>query len=304
MGHDPYMLVPVVPPQRAQDGGERAAYLLLAMCVRSPEARRRVLNEVSKALKAGDATGNEDVKHGPARAFVDLINSLLSHSPKTASGAKANLFADLQRGMKEADLLAAMCDALTRVDLNDASSPDLVNAMLRPLEVLTRPQTVVDAAKKSKGEDASASARDGDGSGGDAGAVAPTATAAAAATTTTTAAAPAAIAEPPISTLSPREQARALGAQLGRAVARNPAPFLASAQDVGGDTPAHMAQLETVAHEMFDTLMGQQDGGGDDDESGEDDDFCSMRLLTRTCRTWRLTTMASSAKYRERKKSL
>ena len=254
------------------DGGERAAYLLLAMCVRSPEARRRVLNEVSKALKAGDATGNEDVKHGPARAFVDLINSLLSHSPKTASGAKSNLFADLQRGMKEADLLAAMCDALTRVDLNDASSPDLVNAMLRPLEVLTRPQTVVDAAKKSKGEDASASARDGDGSGGDAGAVAPTATAAAAATTTTTAAAPAAIAEPPISTLSPREQARALGAQLGRAVARNPAPFLASAQDVGGDTPAHMAQLETVAHEMFDTLMGQQDGGGDDDESGEDDD--------------------------------
>ena len=77
------------------DGGERAVYFLLAMCVRSPEARRRVLAEVAKALalqasegrdRDRDPNAPEGKPEAPARALVEFVNSLV----KTAA-SKANL---------------------------------------------------------------------------------------------------------------------------------------------------------------------------------------------------------------------
>ena len=109
------------------------------MCVRSPEARRRILGEVAKALRhgaeeTGTGTGTAAAASGPARAFVELVNSLV----KTAA-SKATLAGELQRGMRDAELLPALCAALERVDLNDPDAPAIVNAILRPMEALTRP---------------------------------------------------------------------------------------------------------------------------------------------------------------------
>ena len=71
------------------DGGERAAYLLLALCVRSSEARRRVLHEVSVALKSADAlVKNAREGPGPARAFVDLVNALLAYAGVNPRGPR------------------------------------------------------------------------------------------------------------------------------------------------------------------------------------------------------------------------
>ena len=117
------------------DGGERAAYFLLAMCVRSPEARRRVLAEVAKALALpADPNAPEGKPEAPARALVEFVNSLV----KTAA-SKANLAGELQRGMRDAGLLRALCVALDRVDLDDVAAPALARAMLRPMETLTKP---------------------------------------------------------------------------------------------------------------------------------------------------------------------
>jgi E3 ubiquitin-protein ligase HUWE1 len=125
------------------DGGERAAYFLLAMCVRSPEARRRVLAEVAKALalpasegrdRDRDPNAPEGKPEAPARALVEFVNSLV----KTAA-SKANLAGELQRGMRDAGLLRALCVALDRVDLDDVAAPALARAMLRPMETLTKP---------------------------------------------------------------------------------------------------------------------------------------------------------------------
>ena len=137
-------------------------YALLAMCVRSPEARRRILGEVAKALRhgseeTGTGTGTAaGASSGPARAFVELVNSLV----KTAA-SKATLAGELQRGMRDAELLPALCAALERVDLNDPDAPAIVNAILRPMEALTRPG----AGTKGAG----AGARGGTGDGGEAG---------------------------------------------------------------------------------------------------------------------------------------
>ena len=79
--------------------------MLLALCVRSPEARRRILAEVAGALKlGGDGKGGVKPggKEGPARAFVDLVNSLLSHAggggrAGQAAPPRTGLAADLQK---------------------------------------------------------------------------------------------------------------------------------------------------------------------------------------------------------------
>ena len=60
--------------------------------------------------------------------------------------------------MKDANLLPAMCAALDGVDLNDGAAPVLVNAILRPLEVMTRPAP----APKSPSSPAALAGRGGD----------------------------------------------------------------------------------------------------------------------------------------------
>ena len=131
------------------------------MCVRSPEARQRISarwprrfdTEPRKGTGTGTAAG---VSSGPARAFVELVNSLV----KTAA-SKATLAGELQRGMRDAELLPALCAALERVDLNDPDAPTIVNAILRPMEALTRP------GAGTKGAGAGARGGTGDGGGGE-----------------------------------------------------------------------------------------------------------------------------------------
>ena len=223
------------------DGGERAGYALLAMCVRSPEARRRILGEVAKALRhgseeTGTGTGTAaGASSGPARAFVELVNSLV----KTAA-SKATLAGELQRGMRDAELLPALCAALERVDLNDPDAPAIVNAILRPMEALTRPG----AGTKGAG----AGARGGTGDGGEAGR-----DAAGGSTGTGT--------TPPARTSS------------GRIPSSDAAPSTSPGRGGAGfaelhHDPAQMARMG----DMVDTMMGHEDDGDDDSLDVDDDD--------------------------------
>ena len=231
------------------DGGERAAYLLLALCVRSSEARRRVLHEVSVALKSED--GLKDTKSdkegpGPARAFVDLVNALLAYAGGKPGGKpegkdlQRRYAGDLQRCMKDADLLPAMCAALNRVDLNDGAAPVLVNAILRPLEVMTRP-VKLEADKDGKPE-SKVQPRLSQGA-GDAGQTAAATTPAAERARTR------------------RQSTEGEPGSAGR-LART--ATMAAEHD-----PEQMAQLERVAGQMFESM--DRDGDDEEDESGEEE---------------------------------
>jgi hypothetical protein len=269
------------------DGGERAAYFLLAMCVRSCEARRRVLSEVVKALTREKATGfgekncvatsdkppslqNHAKKaFTPARAFVEFVNSLV----KTA-GSKAHLASELQKGMRDTGLLSALCAALDRVDLDDIDASGLVRAMLRPMETLTKPSGRVEE-KKGNALDKARHVSVVQGAGGPGGSAAVT---------------PSAARHPgrrrsADGALGPGAAGRAATA----AVAPGTSPGVAGGVSLAehharDDDPATMARMGDEASRMFDTLMGgdeddaqgeegsDEEGLSGEDESGEEDD--------------------------------
>lgn len=98
---------------------DKAAYFVMAVCVRSGEGRRRVVVEIARALTTASPTSSgldsEGLKglQSPSRkvrAFVDLVNSVLSsHSP--TGGAQAPGFSqDMAKSMMD----AGMVQALTR----------------------------------------------------------------------------------------------------------------------------------------------------------------------------------------------
>lgn len=98
---------------------DKAAYFVMAVCVRSGEGRRRVVLEIARALTTASPTSSgldsESSKglQSPSRkvrAFVDLVNSVLSsHSP--TGGSQAPGFSqDMAKSMMD----AGMVQALTR----------------------------------------------------------------------------------------------------------------------------------------------------------------------------------------------
>lgn len=98
---------------------DKAAYFVMAVCVRSGEGRRRVVVEIARALTTASPTSSGLDSMGSkgsqspsrkVRAFVDLVNSVLSsHSP--TGGAQAPGFSqDMAKSMMD----AGMVQALTR----------------------------------------------------------------------------------------------------------------------------------------------------------------------------------------------
>ncbi|KAJ7557451.1 hypothetical protein O6H91_05G127400 [Diphasiastrum complanatum] len=120
---------------------DKAAYFLMAVCVRSGEGRRRVVQEVTRALNVAASSSSLKSFQPPSRkvrAFVDLVNSILS-SHSSSSGAQAPGFsADMAKAMVDAGMVQALSQTLQVVDLDHPDAPKLVNAVLKALEVLTR----------------------------------------------------------------------------------------------------------------------------------------------------------------------
>ena len=129
---------------------DRAVFLLLALCVRSSEGRRRVIAGVAAQLHAAQVDRGRASAPGVV-VLVDLVNSLVAKRSDAAqpwrplappSGQQAQpasgISADIGRAMRDAHMAAALAAALRQVDLDHPAAPAVVAAILRPLEALTR----------------------------------------------------------------------------------------------------------------------------------------------------------------------
>jgi hypothetical protein len=150
------------------DTSQAASYFLLSVCVRSAEARRRVLSELAGALGSGGGGGigaapapaaawpapadaaaakaRAPFVEDPARppphlvsAYVGLASSLLSGSAGgRAGGGAGGVSLEVVRAAREAGLVCALTRTLRQLDLEHPAAPRAAQAVLRALEVLTR----------------------------------------------------------------------------------------------------------------------------------------------------------------------
>ena len=109
---------------------DKAAYFLMAVCVRSGEGRRRVVVEIARALTAASTNspvldlGNPKSLQAPSRkvrAFVDLVNNILS-SHSSSGGAQAPGFStDMAKTMMDAGMVQALTHTLQVIILTSLS---------------------------------------------------------------------------------------------------------------------------------------------------------------------------------------
>ena len=124
---------------------EHAAFFLLAVCVRSSEGRRRIIEEMCSSLKKRDSTPH----HQKIVAFVDFINQLLVR-PSMPGGNKSALFSEILKNMRDSGATQALLNAVKSANLEDPSAPVVVSSILRPLEMLTRRTTLAATRSSAK----------------------------------------------------------------------------------------------------------------------------------------------------------
>ncbi|XP_024379829.1 E3 ubiquitin-protein ligase UPL1 isoform X3 [Physcomitrium patens] len=138
---------------------DRAAYFVVAICVRSGEGRKRVVVEVARALTSASPTSSGPSEVSKAlqspsrkvRAFVDLVNSVLSSHSPTGSAQTPGFSQDMAKSMMDVGMVQALTRTLQVIDLDHPDAPKLVNSILKALEALTRVASMADRAYGSDG---------------------------------------------------------------------------------------------------------------------------------------------------------
>ncbi len=125
-----------------------AANLLAALSQR-PEGRRRIIEEITSAMKdlvqhKSKYQNYPDIIHALADFLYLLLTSSATRSPSTG------FLGEVARLMLDSDTIKTLTHALNSVDLNHPTAPQLVNAILKPLEILTRITAVMPAKQHSK----------------------------------------------------------------------------------------------------------------------------------------------------------
>ncbi|CAN0161237.1 unnamed protein product, partial [Scytosiphon promiscuus] len=172
---------------------QSAARLLLALCARAGEGRRRVLAELYAALSCnaeggggGDAGARGSVvanRRGQRtdremwalQAWGELALGLAA--PRAAASTGNNDYGnqtiawDVVRAVTDIGAVPALTRALARMDLNHSRTPSCGAALVRPLEMLTRASVAENMRRMKAKEDeraatAAAAAASGGGGGG------------------------------------------------------------------------------------------------------------------------------------------
>lgn len=122
---------------------EKASWFLVVLCGRSSEGRRRVINELVKALSSFsnmDSSSTKSILLPDKRvyAFVDLVYSILSKNSSSSNLPGSGFSPDIAKSMIDGGMIQCLTGILRVIDLDHPDAPKTVNLILKALESLTR----------------------------------------------------------------------------------------------------------------------------------------------------------------------
>ncbi|XVF64921.1 hypothetical protein PTKIN_Ptkin09bG0205300 [Pterospermum kingtungense] len=113
----------------------RASQFLVASCVRSAEARKRVFTEINCIFSDFvDSSDGFKPPSGDIQTFVDLLNDILV--ARTPSGSCIS--AEASATFIDVGLVASLTRTLEVLDLDHAESPKVVIGLIKSLELVTK----------------------------------------------------------------------------------------------------------------------------------------------------------------------
>ncbi|XVE96691.1 hypothetical protein REPUB_Repub02eG0244500 [Reevesia pubescens] len=135
---------------------EKASWFLVVLCGRSSEGRKRVINELVKALSSFSNLESNSMKSSlvPDKrvfAFADLAYSILSKNSSSSNLPGTGCSPDIAKSMIEGGVVQCLTNILEVIDLDHPDAPKTVNLMLKALESLTRAANANEQVFKSEG---------------------------------------------------------------------------------------------------------------------------------------------------------
>ncbi|XWS09652.1 hypothetical protein CRYUN_Cryun39dG0007800 [Craigia yunnanensis] len=135
---------------------EKASWFLVVLCGRSSEGRKRVINELVKALSffsnlESNSMNSSLVPDKRVFAFADLAYSILSKNSSSSNLPGTGCSPDIAKNMIEGGVVQRLTDVLEVIDLDYPDAPKTVNLMLKTLESLTRAANANEQVFKSEG---------------------------------------------------------------------------------------------------------------------------------------------------------
>ncbi|EEF35034.1 E3 ubiquitin protein ligase upl2, putative [Ricinus communis] len=114
----------------------RASQLLVASCVRSTEARRRVFTEISSIFSdfVDSCNGSSRSPTNDIQTYVDLLNDVLAARTPTGSYISSEASATFI----DVGLVRSLTRTLEVLDLDHSDSPKLVTGLIKALELVTK----------------------------------------------------------------------------------------------------------------------------------------------------------------------
>ncbi|GLT57481.1 hypothetical protein SLA2020_304490 [Shorea laevis] len=134
---------------------ERASWFLVTLCSRSSEGRKRVINELVKALSSfsnleAHSTKSTLVPDKKVFSFVDLAYSILSKNSLSSNFLGRGCLPDIAKNMIEGQMSQCLTNILQVIDLDHPDAPKIVNLILKSLDSLTRAANANEQVFKSK----------------------------------------------------------------------------------------------------------------------------------------------------------
>ncbi|PPR89007.1 hypothetical protein GOBAR_AA31676 [Gossypium barbadense] len=122
---------------------EKASWFLVVLCGRSSEGRKRVINELVKALSSlsnveSNSMNSSLVPDKRVFAFADLAYSILSKNSSSSNLPGTGCSPDIAKSMIEGGVVQCLTNILEVIDLDHSDAPKTVSLMLKALESLTR----------------------------------------------------------------------------------------------------------------------------------------------------------------------
>ncbi|XP_051125493.1 E3 ubiquitin-protein ligase UPL1 isoform X2 [Andrographis paniculata] len=122
---------------------EKASWFLVVLAGRSSEGRRRVVNELVKALSLfvnleSNSSKSSLLPDKKVLAFVDLVYSILSKNSSSGNLPGSGCSPEIAKSMIDGGIVHCLSGILQVIDLDHPDAPKVVNLILKSLESLTR----------------------------------------------------------------------------------------------------------------------------------------------------------------------